>query len=373
MMEAAKTRKGTLVDRLIDDERALAELVAELGRSSLVALDTEFVRERTYYPRLCLVQVATDDVTACVDCLAGLDLAPFFAALTRPDTTWVLHSGRQDLEVVHQYANALPARLVDTQIAAALTGHAAQIGLREALATILGVDIGKDHTRADWSARPLPEGPLRYALDDVRHLLPLWRALEEKLAAAGRLEWLAEDCARLVEEAAHEDVLAIWFRLKGVQGLSADEQKAALALVLWRERAAASLDRPRRWIMSDELLIRIAQARPKNVRALASVPEMPKRLAHRQGGEIIARLAARDDPALEQMLARAGNRERADRDALKALQAKVKARAAELGIEAEVLASRRDLAALLRGVPSAHLASGWRAAQLAALDEPAQL
>src|SRR5690606_40670209 len=112
--------------------------------------------------------------------------------------------------------HALPAPLTDTQTAAGLPGHAAQIGFREARATILGVDIGKDHTRADWSARPLPEGPLRYALDDVRHLLPLWRALEEKLAAAGRLAWLAADCARLVEEAAHEDGRAIWFRLKGV-------------------------------------------------------------------------------------------------------------------------------------------------------------
>src|SRR5690606_16133698 len=215
--------QGGAMDRLIDSDAALRELVAELGRTELVALDTEFIRERTYYPQLCLVQVATDRVTACVDCLADLDLAPFFAALARPGATWVLHSGRQDLEGVRQYANVLPARLIDTQIASALIGHAAQIGLREALSTALGVDIGKDHTRAAWGARPLPEGPLRYALDAVRHLLPLWRALEAKLRAAERLDWLAEDCARLVEEAARDDVLPIWLRLKGVQGLGADE------------------------------------------------------------------------------------------------------------------------------------------------------
>src|SRR5690606_8967637 len=139
------------------------------------------------------------------------------AQLARPDVAWVLHSGRQDLEVVHLQANVLPARLIDTQIAAALTGHAAQIGLREILASVLGVDIGKDHTRADWSARPLPEGPLRYALDDVRYLLPLWRELENELVRLGRLEWLAEDAARLVAEAAQEDLLPIWLRIKGVQ------------------------------------------------------------------------------------------------------------------------------------------------------------
>src|SRR5690606_5248407 len=151
----------------------------------------EFVRERTYYPQLCLVQVATGDSAACVDCLAEIDLAPFFSLLARPGLTWVLHSGRQDLEVLHQHAGVLPARIADTQIAAALTGRAAQIGLRELLAQVLGVDIGKDHTRADWSARPLPEGPLRYALDDVRHLLPLWRRLEQELDRLGRLDWLA--------------------------------------------------------------------------------------------------------------------------------------------------------------------------------------
>src|SRR5690606_34726682 len=149
---------------LIDDEAALDALCERIERSPLVGLDTESVRERTYYPPLCLVQIATDDCPVCVDCLAEVDLDPACAQLARPDPGWVLHSGRQDLEVVYRQAGVLPARLIDTQIAAALSGRAAQIGLREILATVLGVDIGKDHTRADWSARPLPEAPLRYAL-----------------------------------------------------------------------------------------------------------------------------------------------------------------------------------------------------------------
>jgi len=350
---------------LIDDEAALGALCERLERAPLVGIDTEFVRERTYYPQLCLVQVATEDCAACVDCLAGLDLDPFFARLARPDLPWVLHSGRQDLEVVYGVARVLPPKLIDTQIAAALTGHAAQIGLREILSTVLGVDIGKDHTRADWSARPLPEGPLRYALDDVRYLLPLWRRLEDELDRLGRLEWLAEDCARLVDGAQHEDLLPIWLRIKGVQGLPPDEQAAAYALVVWREERAKALDRPRRWIMSDELLARIANARPTSVSALRRIPEMPPRLAQRHGDEIIAALGARGSSEHLAAIERAGAAERPDRDALKALQAKVKARAEALGIEAEVLASRRDLLALLRGAPPAHLRSGWRAAVLA--------
>ncbi|HEX6993229.1 MAG TPA: ribonuclease D [Gammaproteobacteria bacterium] len=355
------------MEGLIDDEAALGGLCELLERAKLVAIDTEFVRERTYYPQLCLVQVATDDCVACVDCLADLDLGPFFACLARRDLTWVLHSGRQDLEVVHRHAGVLPATLVDTQIAAALTGRAAQIGLREILAAVLGVDIGKDHTRADWSARPLPEGPLRYALDDVRHLLELWRSLERDIERLGRRDWLAEDCARLVESAGQEDLLPVWLRIKGVQGLPPDEQTAAYALVLWRETTARALDRPRRWIMSDELLARIAAVRPTSVSALRRIPEMPQRLAQRFGDEIVAAVGARGSSEHLAALERAGNGERPDRDALKALQAKVKARADVLGIEAEVLASRRDLAAWLRGAPPPHLRSGWRAAELAAL------
>lgn len=355
------------MEGLIDDAAALEGLCDLLERAKLVAIDTEFVRERTYYPQLCLVQVATDDCVVCVDCLADLDLGPFFACLARRDLPWVLHSGRQDLEVLHRHAGMLPATLVDTQIAAALTGRAAQLGLREVLASVLGVDIGKDHTRADWSARPLPDGPLRYALDDVRFLLPLWRSLEREIERLGRFDWLAEDCARLVETAGQEDLLPVWLRIKGVQGMRPDEQAAAYALVLWRETTARKLDRPRRWILSDELLARIAHVRPRSVSALRRIPEMPQRLAQRFGEEIVAAVGERGSTEHLAAIERAGIAERPDRDALKALQAKVKARAEELGIEPEVLASRRDLAAWLRGAPPPHLRSGWRAAELAAL------
>jgi ribonuclease D len=349
------------MEGLIDDEAALHALCDRLARAPLAGIDTEFVRERTYYPQLCLVQISTDDCTACVDCLAGLDLSPFFAQLARPDLAWVLHSGRQDLEVVHRQAHVLPAKLIDTQIAAALTGKAAQIGLREILSSVLGVDIGKDHTRADWSARPLPEGPLRYALDDVRYLLPLWRELEKEVARLGRLDWLAEDSARLVADTEQEDLLPIWLRIKGVQGAPPDEQAAAFAIVAWREQIARRLDRPRRWILGDEVISRIAHVRPTSVDALARIPEMPQRLAQRSGAEMIAALAARGSSEHVAAIERAGTAERPDRDALKELQAKVKARAETLGIEPEVLASRRDLTASLRGAVPPHLLSGWRA------------
>ena len=358
------------MESLIDDDATLRPLCTRISEAPLVALDTEFIRERTYFPQLCLLQLATEEVTACVDCLADLDLAPLFAALGRPDIVWVLHSGRQDLEVIRQRADLLPARLIDTQIAASLTGHAAQSGLREVLASVLGVDIGKGYTRTDWSRRPLPEGPLQYALDDVRYLLPLWHRLEEELGALGRLDWLAEDSARLLQDAARDDLLPIWGRLRAVQQMTEEEQAAALVLVRWREQTAKTLDRPRRWIMSDELLVRLAQLRPTSVSLLAQVPDMPRGLAQKHGALLVETLALRNGPEVMAELRQVLQPERPDKDALKALQARVKARAAELGVDSEVLASRRDLIACLVGMPPEHLRSGWRAAQIEPLLPP---
>ncbi len=131
----------------------LERLVAALKRTSLAAVDTEFVREKTYYPQLCLIQIATRDEVACIDCLAPLDLSPLYAELFRADFTWVLHSARQDLEVVWQRAQRMPPRLIDTQIAAALTGTAPQMGLEHLLARTLGVELGESYARTDWSRR----------------------------------------------------------------------------------------------------------------------------------------------------------------------------------------------------------------------------
>ncbi|HEX5421755.1 MAG TPA: ribonuclease D, partial [Gammaproteobacteria bacterium] len=249
MDPARETNQALQTRSLIAEQETLEELIEAAAAAELVAVDTEFVRESTYYPKLCLLQAATTDFAACVDCLAPIELEPLFARLAAPGCVWVLHSARQDLEVIEHYARMRPARLIDTQIASALIGRAPQIGLQELLAETLGIELGKDFTRTDWSRRPLPEGALRYALDDVAHLLPLWKRLEHKLAELGRLEWLQEDCARLLEETANGDPLVIWARLKGVQMLDADTQAAAMSLITWRESTAQRLDRPRRWIM----------------------------------------------------------------------------------------------------------------------------
>jgi ribonuclease D len=345
----------------------LERLVAALKKSSLAAVDTEFVREKTYYPQLCLIQIATRDDVACIDCLAPLDLSPLYAELFRPGFTWVLHSARQDLEVVWQRAQQMPPRLIDTQIAAALTGNAPQMGLETLLSRTLGIELGESYARTDWSRRPLPPEPLAYALDDVRHLLRAWDGLEARLTDLGRAAWLEEECARVLAERPEADTLSVWARLKGVHGLSLPSQCAALALVRWREGAAQRSDRPRRWLLADEVLLAIAAAMPADMDALGAL--VPEKFAARNGKAVLAAVAAHGEPELVAEVHASAAQAVPDKNLVKALQEKVRQIAGTLGIEPEILATRRDLAAVAVGKPPAHLVNGWRAAQLAAVFE----
>jgi ribonuclease D len=359
---------ATQGDDWVDDAAALGELVAALKTTSLAAIDTEFVREKTYYPQLCLIQIATAKHVACVDCLAPLDLAPLYAELFRPGFTWLLHSARQDLEVVQQRTGRMPPRVIDTQVAAALTGYPAQIGLEGLLKRELAVELGESFARTDWSRRPLPEPALRYAFDDVRYLLAAWQKLEATLTRLGRSDWVREDCDRLLTERIGADTIAVWSRLKGMQGLPLASQCAALALVRWRETAAQRSDRPRRWLLADEALVAIAAALPSDIESLAQFA--PAKFVARNGAAMLAAIAARADAALQAEVRANAAQPPPDKAAVKALQEQVRQRAAALGIEPEILATRRDLIGVASGSPPAHLRSGWRARELQAVLAP---
>jgi len=352
----------------IDDDAGLARLVAALAGAPRAAIDTEFVREKTYYPQLCLIQVATERHVACVDLLAKLDLEPLYAELFRADFTWVLHSARQDLEVVYQRTGRMPPRLVDTQVAAAFTGYPPQVGLEGLLERALGITLGESFARTDWSRRPLPDAAFRYALDDVRYLLAAWDRVDAELARLDRRAWLVEDCERLLAEHPVADAIAIWSKIKGVHGLSFASQCAALALVRWREAAAQRSDRPRRWLLADDVLVAIAATLPTDADALGAF--VPPKFVARNAGAVLGALASRTDAALQADV-RANAAQRApDRTVVKALQEQVRQRASALAIEPELLATRRDLASLALGDPPPHLRTGWRARELASVLGP---
>lgn len=341
---------------LVDNARALDDLRQRVLRENLIALDTEFVRERTYYPELCVLQIATKMWVAAIDCLADVDLDAFLTTLVSDDRVWLLHSARQDLEVLFHRIHRLPAQLIDTQIAAGLIGLPLQTGLQGLLEEVLGVTIDKEHTRADWSRRPLRESLVRYALDDVRYLIPAWQRLNELLESKGRTEWLHEDCARQLAIPIEADASTLLERTRGAGSLKGKRRAAALALLHWREQRAQRRNKPRRWILADDQLVRIATSLPASRADLERIEGLPPRLVARSGADIVAVIAesASEAPPPE------SERLQPDKARVRSLQAEIRALAETLGLQPELLATRRDIAMAAAGQLPESLSSGWR-------------
>jgi ribonuclease D len=236
------------------------------------------------------------------------------------------------------------------------------VGLEGLLQRALAITLGESYARSDWSRRPLPPEALNYALEDVRHLLAAWDDLEKRLASLGRLDWLHEDCARELTEPPVADAAAVWARLKGVTGLSPSAAGAALELVRWRERAAQRADRPRRWLLEDDKLLALAAALPATPDAIAEF--MPPKFVARNAEDIVAAVARRDEPDVQATVRASAAQQAPDKTKVKALQEDARKRAAGLGLEPEILATKRDLVALAAGNPPAHLRGGWRTGAL---------
>jgi ribonuclease D len=352
-------RDATLVTR--PDE--LGAAVFRLHGARRLAIDTEFMRERTYYAQLCLVQVADDADCFLVDPLAGLELGPLYAALCDPGRPKILHAARQDLEVICDACGRVPGPLFDTQVAAALLGLPPQVGYADLVARQLGHSIDKAQTRTDWSRRPLTPAQLAYAADDVHHLLELHDALAAALEKQGRMAWLVEDCAALEDPGLYRtDPAAAWRRLRGLGRLRPREQAVARALAGWREQRAIDADKPRGWILADEALYEIATRAPGSVAQLEQIASVPPAVVRRRGEELLALVAAAAATAGDAPAEPPPSRPSPEQTRrIGELQQRVRDRAASLGIGAEVLATRRDVEALVLGPREASsLTRGWR-------------
>ncbi|HYK25489.1 MAG TPA: ribonuclease D [Steroidobacteraceae bacterium] len=347
---------------LITDQASLGALAARLDGARAIALDTEFLRERTYRAELCLVQVADDERAVCVDPLALGNLGILAPLAGASGTLKVMHASRQDIEVLLP-AVGLVSPVFDTQIAAALVGLPAQIGYAELVRRRLGVELEKAHTRADWSARPLAPEQLSYALDDVRYLLPLAEQLTAELERLGRSDWLAEELAALADVRAYQvEPEQAWMRLKGLRGLDAARLRLARELAAWRERRAIARNRPRGWILDDATLREIVLAAPRALAQLAAIPGVPPRVIERCGVEILDRVRAADLPDELPTVNLRGRPDRAKAALLEKLSAIHRAAASELSLSPEVLATRRDLERLAEGRQDGPLLTGWRRA-----------
>lgn len=334
------------------------QITDEIRGSEFVGLDTEFMREKTFFAELCLVQVATPSALYCVDPLGDSDMQSFWAAAMQ--SGWVVHSARQDIEVTYQATQRMPLRLFDTQVAAGLLGHAPQLGYANLVNALFGVELAKSHTRADWSRRPLAEEVLQYAAEDVEYLLPARDILAEQLDKLGRLSWADEDSAMLLDPALYDtDPQQAIHRLKGARNLRGRRRAAASVLAAWRESEALRVNRPRQWIVKDSALLDIATRLPQVVDELNGIADLPGGLVRRSGQQIIELVAtSRGDDDDYQPPAAPDEAQKAQ---LKKLQQVVAECASDLGIAAETVASKKELSAVIAEKSRAsRVFGGWR-------------
>ena len=311
-----------------------------------VGLDTEFVRERTWWPQLALVQISLGDGSILLADAQAPGIPEALAPMLADSAVLkVMHSASEDLVAFKHACGVVPTPLFDTQIASALAGIAAGIGYQRLVQDMLGVSLPKGETRSDWMRRPLSPAQLEYAADDVVHLFALHDALEAKLLELDRLDWLKEDCARMVANASGDE-LERWphLALRAAQFLEGDGQVRLLRLLRWRDAYARDADRPRSWILDNELATSLARKPPADraslQRLLQSTPKAPKNLAG-------ALWDALETPLVDESEAPPIRNEDRDKGALRALQDAVAALSAEIGLPDGVLASRRWLQSLL--------------------------
>jgi len=279
---------------MITDTKALADFCQRLSSESFITVDTEFMRERTYWPQLCLIQVAGKDEAYAIDPLApGIDLAPLYALFANTAIMKVFHAARQDLEIFLQLAGVLPTPLFDTQVAAMVCGFGDSIGYEPLAAQLAGARIDKSMRFTDWSLRPLSPKQVTYALADVTHLRVIYEKLVAKLEANNRISWLDDEFAELTTPATYrvepEDA---WRRLKPRSG-NAKFLAVLSELAAWREREAQQRDIPRQRILRDEAVMEIAANHPTNAADLARTRGLGKGLAEGKMGVSIMEAVAR--------------------------------------------------------------------------------
>jgi ribonuclease D len=343
----------------------LAVLCRQLANSTYVAVDTEFMREQTFWPKLCLVQLATPDVEAIVDPLAeGIDLAPFWELMTNRHVVKVFHAARQDLEIVHVKTGKLPAPVFDTQVAAMVCGFGDSISYVNLVKRITGQDLDKSSRFTDWSRRPLSQKQLLYALGDVTHLRKVYTSLKQTLEASGRAHWLDEEMATLLDPATYETLPEdAWRRLK-LKVRSRKSLAVMIELAAWRERAAQSQDVPRSRIIRDEALYDIASQMPTETKQLAELRTLSDGFSRSQRAreivDAVNRGLARDPSTLPAINPSSGSS--GDVNALcDVLRVLLKATAQRHKVAPRLIADADDIEAIAgQREPDVAALKGWR-------------
>ena len=344
----------------IDDPAVLARRLQAWRGQPRVGLDTEFIRERTYYPQLALVQMSVPGEILLVDPLVpGMD-AVLRTLLEDSTIVKIMHSASEDLQAFARGVGALPAPMFDTQVAAAMAGLGGGLGYQKLVEQVTGVALAKGETRSDWLRRPLSESQLSYAAEDVAHLHELHDAIEPKLRALGRLDWLLADGERALANAGVDaDDPNPHLGMRNAQGLEADGQARLRRLLRWRDAEARRADRPKSWVLDNELAVQLsgrpfADFAPFNA-LLDANPRAPRR-ARRELFELLTAPLSEEETQIP--LNRIG--EPLDKQRLRQMQDAVAGLAASLEVPEALLCARRHLEQLLEGRGWPGALEGWR-------------
>lgn len=348
----------------VTDTETLSELVHRLREAPCVAVDTEFMRERTYYARLCLIQLASEEIAAIVDPLAIADLTPLKDLMTDANVVKVFHAGSQDLEIFYRLFGVPTAPVFDSQVAATLAGFPQQVGYGALVKEVMGVTLDKGDTYTDWAKRPLSDTQVEYALNDVRYLPEIRRRLLSEMERDGRVEWLSADFGRLEDASTYEsDPRELWRRVKRVSSLNRRQLAVAREVTAWREQEAQRRDVPKRWVIGDESIVEIARRAPRSAQDLCAIRGVADKVGRsaQQGllGAVAEGLAVREEelPTLHKRRRPVGDVD----GAVDLMIALVRLRAREHGVAMPLMASRDDLERLAAGEKEASpLLEGWR-------------
>jgi ribonuclease D len=326
-------------------------------------IDTEFVREKTYYPILSLIQIASEKYMACIDPLVIDNFEPLVSLLQDPDLIKVFHSPSQDLEILYQKFSQVPQPIFDTQLAAAVLGYDYQIGYADLVRQVTGVKLEKKHTRAKWNRRPLSRDEIDYAMDDVRYLLPVYQALKTQLEDKKRYAWIEKDLLAMTSISNYQvDTGDLWRRLKGVQKLKGVELQIAHDLCRWREQKAQQKNLPRRWIVKDDFIIDIARLKPAEIADLDSLREVNDKFIQRHGDTLLQVVATgQNTPAPEWPVQEAKHPLTTHQQALgDCLMALCRVIAEDNQVALATLATRKDIDSLITSRKNSRLSQGWR-------------
>ncbi len=350
-------------NKLIKDNDTLKEFINKCLKQKVLAIDTEFIRDNTYYPILCLVQIAGKDLAAAIDPISGLDMKPIWDLLSNENILKVFHSGRQDIEIFLNLTGKIPKPIYDTQIASMFCGLGDQVGYERLVDRFLGLSINKENQFTNWLQRPLTISQLDYAISDVTHLIKIFPLIKKLIKEAGRQEWVSKEIEQLYKiELYYVDPEEAWKRIK-IKYSKPETLNILKCLAKWREDKCKQKNIPRNRLIRDETLVNISLLKPTKIDSFKQIRGMPKNFSKHDLNEIIKMIefAEKTDPNTWPKVSKLNKKSNAEKYSLDLLKLLLAHCSEESGLAEKLIADVTDLKSILDGKRDGlKVFKGWR-------------